>query len=399
MAKKPQKPNPNQFDLFADWLVVDVPVSEPVTQIKQEDTLAVSFDNNRHVLALRLSQKLNADGEITTKFLTDEANRAFDGTQAEGAYSTKDAYDAMEAAFNIHLLGTESADWTDKGAVWAKDKVIDLTNRIQKLPTQTKRDEEMDEFQQFSTPPALAFVANWVANVKAVDVMAEPSAGTGDLAIWSRIAGAEVVLNELSPRRQTLLAALFPQSRIFKENAEQLDNVLPPDVVPTVIVMNPPFSSTAGRVHGQRDTANGARHIEQALKRLEEGGRLVAIVGNGMAADRPAFAKWWGDIEKKYNVRANIGIAGREYAKYGTTFDNQILVIDKTGATTQPVLTGNVESVSDLPMLLEAIRNDRQQIQRGFIKPTSHEDHQPTSDTLRPDSGIGGAGWFVRPDR
>ena len=392
MAKKPQKPNPNQFDLFADWLVVDVPVSEPVTQIKQEDTLAVSFDNNRHVLALRLSQKLNADGEITTKFLTDEANRAFDGTQAEGAYSTKDAYDAMEAAFNIHLLGTESADWTDKGAVWAKDKVIDLTNRIQKLPTQTKRDEEMDEFQQFSTPPALAFVANWVANVKAVDVMAEPSAGTGDLAIWSRIAGAEVVLNELSPRRQTLLAALFPQSRIFKENAEQLDNVLPPDVVPTVIVMNPPFSSTAGRVHGQRDTANGARHIEQALKRLEEGGRLVAIVGNGMAADRPAFAKWWGDIEKKYNVRANIGIAGREYAKYGTTFDNQILVIDKTGATTQPVLTGNVESVSDLPMLLEAIRNDRQQIQRGFIKPTSHEDHQPTSDTLRPDSGIGGAG-------
>ena len=392
MAKKPQKPNPNQFDLFADWLVVDVPVSEPVTQIKQEDTLAVSFDNNRHVLALRLSQKLNADGEITTKFLTDEANRAFDGTQAEGAYSTKDAYDAMEAAFNIHLLGTESADWTDKDAVWAKDKVIDLTNRIQKLPTQTKRDEEMDEFQQFSTPPALAFVANWVANVKTVDVMAEPSAGTGDLAIWSKIAGAEIVLNELSPRRQTLLAALFPQSRIFKENAEQLDNVLPPDVVPTVIVMNPPFSSTAGRVHGQRDTANGARHIEQALKRLEGGGRLVAIVGNGMAADRPAFAKWWGDIEKNYNVRANIGIAGREYAKYGTTFDNQILVIDKTGATTQPVLTGNVESVSDLPMLLEAIRNDRQQIQRGFIKSTGHEDHQPTADTLRPDNGIGGAG-------
>jgi hypothetical protein len=156
--------------------------------------------------------------------------------------------------------------------------------------------------------------------------------------------------------------------------------------------MNPPFSSTAGRVHGQRDTANGARHIEQALKRLEEGGRLVAIVGNGMAADRPAFANWWGEIEKKYNVRANIGIAGREYAKYGTTFDNQLLVIDKTGATTQPVLTGNVESVSDLPMLLEAIRNDRQKIQRDFSKPTGHEDHQTTSDTLRPDNGIGGAG-------
>ena len=119
------------------------------------------------------------------------------------------------------------------------------------------------------------------------------------------------------------------------------------DTVPSVIVMNPPFSSTAGRVQGQRDTSNGARHIEQALKRLQDNGRLVAVVGNGMAADRPAFSKWWRDIEKKYNVRANVGISGKEYAKYGTTFDNQILVIDKTGATTQPVLTGKVESVAD----------------------------------------------------
>lgn len=237
-----------------------------------------------------------------------------------------------------------------------------------------------------------AATANWVANVKAIDVMAEPSAGTGDLAIWSKIAGAVVVLNELSPRRQTLLAVLFPQSRIFKENAEQLDNVLPTDVLPTVIVMNPPFSSTAGRVQGQRDTANGARHIEQALKRLQDGGRLVAIVGNGMAADRPAFSKWWSDIEKKYNVRANVGISGREYAKYGTTFDNQILVIDKTGPTSQPVLTGKVESVADLPMLLENIRNERQPIQRDFIKPAGYEDTQSILDPLQPGIGTGDTG-------
>ena len=81
------------------------------------------------------------------------------------------------------------------------------------------------------------------------------------------------------------------------------------------------------------------------------------------------FSKWWKDIEKKYNVRANIGISGKEYAKYGTTFDNQILVIDKTGATTQPVLTGKVESVAELPTLLEGIRNERQQIQRSIDKP------------------------------
>ena len=371
MAKEP---NPNQGDLFDDWLVVDEAVganqaqdkltlSNDSVQPKEKDAVTKSFDQSRHILALRLAEKLDKEGEITTKFLADEANRAFGGTQADGVYSSKDAYDGMEAAFNIHLGNTEKADWTDQDAAWARNKASELTNRIQKLPTQTRRDEEMDEFQQFSTPPALSFVANWVANVNDTDVMMEPSAGTGDLAIWSKIAGAKIILNELSQRRQALLSELFPQAKLFKENAEQLDNVLPTDIVPTVIVMNPPFSSTAGRVHGQRDTTNGARHIEQALKRLQTGGRLVAIAGNGMATDRPAFNTWWSDIKKKYNVRANIGISGREYAKYGTTFDNQILVIDKTGATTQPVLIGNVESVADLPMLLENIRNERQRIQ------------------------------------
>ncbi|MDD2739961.1 MAG: hypothetical protein PHR94_13605, partial [Methylomonas lenta] len=226
--------NPDQLDIFDDWLVFNETATDSITQAKEEDAVIVSIDQSRHRLALRLAEKLDMDGEISSKFLTDEANRAFGGTQAEGIYTSKDAYDAMEVAFNIHLNNTENADWTDQDAAWAKSKASDLTRRIQKLPTQTRRDEEMDEFQQFSTPPALSFVANWVANVKAIDVMAEPSAGTGDLAIWSKIAGAVVVLNELSPRRQTLLAVLFPQSRIFKENAEQLDNVLPTDVLPTV---------------------------------------------------------------------------------------------------------------------------------------------------------------------
>ncbi|WP_347990332.1 strawberry notch-like NTP hydrolase domain-containing protein [Methylomonas sp. AM2-LC] len=389
MAKKPIL-NSGQLDLFDDWLIVEPPAVKPVVQIK--DSLEVSSDDMRHLLALRLAQRLGTTGEITSKSLTEEANRAFGGTQADGTYSSKDAYDALEAAFNIHLLGTEDAHWTEHNADAAKNKVIDLTNWIQQLPTQTRRDDEMEEFQQFSTPPALSFVANWVANVKKDEVMVEPSAGTGDLAIWAKIAGANLVLNELSPRRHALLSSLFPQAKIYKENAEQLDNVLPFDIKPTVIVMNPPFSSTAGRVQGQRDSMNGARHIEQALKRLEDNGRLVAIVGNGMAADRPAFAQWWKDIEKKYNVRANVGISGKEYAKYGTTFDNQILVIDKTGATTQPVLTGKVESVADLPTLLEGIRNDRQQIQSTSIKPTSIVNTQSKQHTVQPGNRSSGLG-------
>jgi len=395
MAKKPNsKPISDSgqldfFNFFDDWLV---PESAPAgkTEVVVTERLEPSPNDARHLLALRLAQRLSEDGGITSKILTEEANRAFGGTQAGGDYLSKDAYDALEAAFNIHLLGTEDASWNALNAEQAKLKVVDLTNRIQRLPTQTRRDEEMEEFQQFSTPPALSFVANWVADVKKDDVMAEPSAGTGDLAIWPKMVGAKLILNELSPRRQALLGALFPEATIFKENAEQLDNVLPTEFRPTVIVMNPPFSSSAGRVQGQRDTNNGARHLEQALKRLEQGGRLVAIVGNGMAADKPAFASWWKDIQAKYNVRANIGISGREYAKYGTTFDNQILVIDKTGATTKPILTGKVDSVADLPALLEGIRNDRHQIQSTPDKHTSRSNTGPVSDNIQSGSRISG---------
>jgi antirestriction protein ArdC/phage/plasmid primase-like uncharacterized protein len=352
-------------------------------------------DAARHLLAARLAAKLAADGEITSSFLFEAANQAFGGTQAAGTYLSKDAYDAMEAAFNLHLMATETAEWSGQGADWATHKVMELAERIQRLPTQTRRDPEMDEFQQFSTPPALAFLANWVANVTAADRVLEPSAGTGDLAVWSRVAGADLVLNELSPRRHTLLAQIFPDATLYRENAEQLDNLLPAGTVPTVVVMNPPFSSTAGRVQGQRATSNGARHIEQALKRLAEGGRLVAVAGNGMAAGRPAFSAWWRDIANQYSVRANIGIDGREYAKYGTTFDNQLIVIDKTGPTAQPVITGRVNSVAELPALLESIRNDRQPIrvpQPHVVEPAGRRDPQGLSDTLRPDGRAGRPG-------
>ena len=151
------------------------------------------------------------------------------------------------------------AAWTGMSREQAAQKARDLTGLVQRLPTQTRRDEEMDEFQQFSTPPALAFVANWTANVRAEDIMLEPSAGTGDLAIWSELAGAKLMLNELSERRRELLTDLFPDATVTGENAEQLHNILPRASVPTVVVMNPPFSATAGRVQGQRKTANGAQ--------------------------------------------------------------------------------------------------------------------------------------------
>jgi len=311
---------------------------------------------------------------FVAKDLFDQADKYFGGTQAQGKYVAKDAYELMELGVNQYIkkigIGFEPTGAVNSPAVHERIKL--LKQLVNKLPTQTRRTTESGEFQQFSTPPHLAFVVNWVANLNKDDVVLEPSAGIGGIAVFAKNAGvSKVIVNELSKDRLDLLKQLgFDE--YFNENAEQLDNILPDTVKPTVVVMNPPFSATAGRLEGKRDTKFATRHIEQAMARLEPGGRLVAIVGKGMGMNAPAFREWWN--KKDYNVRANIRISGKEYQKYGTTFDNRIIVIDKNSKKKDNIITGKVESVEDLLPLLEGIRNERSyQAKREPTKPTGKE--------------------------
>ena len=304
--------------------------------------------------------RLREGEEISWQDLFKTADQSFGGSQAQGAYTPKDAYDAVELGVNRYLLDRKIGDPTVPLAE-ARNQIRRAEEVLALIPTQSKRTKEMDEFQQFSTPPHFAYLAAWAANMTGTDAFLEPSAGIGGLAVFAKIAGVQsVTVNELSARRLAVLRNL-PFDAFYGENAEQLHNILPDQVKPTVIVMNPPFSATGGRIEGSRDTMNGARHIEQALKRLQPGGRLVAIVGQGMAADRPAFYAWWRKIRAEYNVRANIGLNGKTYAKYGTTFDTQVLVIDKSGPTAQDVVVGENLHPADALTLLESIRNDRPQ--------------------------------------
>ncbi|MDD6316799.1 MAG: strawberry notch family protein [Clostridia bacterium] len=285
------------------------------------------------------------------------ADQAYGGTMAEGTYTVKDAYDGMELAVNQYLMQSDvvkNGNGDAKAAKATLDKMVEL---LSKLPTQTKRTEEMEQYQQFSTPPNIAYLAAWSANVTASDVVLEPSAGIGGLALWPKAWGATVYANELSERRLQFLNQLGLDGT-FNLNAEHIDNLLPDNIKPSVVIMNPPFSSTAGRT-SKNDTANAKRHIEQALERLEEGGRLVAILGNGMADDNKTFKAWWDGLRKEYNVRANIQIDGNNYRKYGTTFNVQLAVIDKTGPNTAPTMTGTLTDLAKIPEMMEGIRNDR----------------------------------------
>lgn len=301
------------------------------------------------------------------------------------AGSARDAYDAVEAGFNLYLqrIGFDVCD-----APTAIDRLLAKQAR---LPMQTRRDQNQLDFQQFSTPPAQALLAVKAAAVCGGMTVLEPSAGTGNIAVLARLAGAQVDTNEIDPRRRELLSLQGFEPTAF--DAERLDNLLPPDKSYHAIVMNPPFSATGGRVSGHR-TAFGARHVEQALLRLQPGGRLVAIVGRGMALDRPAFRDWWATIAKRYSVRANVGLDGREYARFGTTFDNQLIVIDHQGPTLNDsgIITGSKCSVHEAYQLLKGLsaedvyervcRQDQRTSGRGLVvaataggQPGNRSDH------------------------
>lgn len=384
----------------------EAPAAEPPKEPTIHERKAVASSK----IAAEVAESLEAGKSIKWPELFAMGDRHFEGTQGDGAYTPKDAYDAMELGIN-RWIGSDKErekfnpaqrdESEDVDRSRALDAVRALKEMLKLVPTQSKRTAETDEFQQFSTVPPLAYMANWVAAPRKGEVMVEPSAGIGGLAIFAKNAGAEVVTNELSPRRAAVLDKLG-LGRGFTENAEQINNVLPDDIKPSLVVMNPPFSATAGRMQGVRDTSNATRHIEQALARLAPGGRLVAIVGEGMAHDRPTFKGWWKKMGQQYDVRANIGVNGAEYAKYGTTFDNQLFVIDKPGpegktVTNEPV-TGKVDKIEELIPLLESIRHDRpQSIGKsenelgGAERPGGDIQPAPGDDVDRaPGDGLGG---------
>lgn len=296
--------------------------------------------------------------------------RHLGGSVAEGTFSMKNATDILELAVNRKLrqldsLVSPAANVDAAAAVRAIQRIRQI---LAVIPTQTTRSATQDKLQQFSTPPHEAFTAAWVANVKPGDVSLEPSAGIGGIAVFSKIAGADVIVNELDTEgRAPILEQLGLSPKVYNFNAENLWTHFYPLIGkgevkrPTVVVMNPPFSNSA-TTHVKDTIGIGGKHIEEALQMLAPGGRLVAIVGHGMAhnSDSPKVRNWWKRIGDKYCVRADVTVNGNEYAKYGTTYDNNLIVIDKVAPdNTKTPVFGKIESIDELPAMLEGVRNDR----------------------------------------
>ena len=272
---------------------------------------------------------------------------AFGASDASGLWNWKAGYDACEAATVLFLrkYGRAIFRQADIPAV----RLAALSKIAGLLPSHTRRSEESQALQQFSTPAPLGFAALSAAAIRPDDIVLEPSAGTGVLAILAEISGGRLILNELADTRADLLASLFPALSVSRFDAAQIHDHLDAGANPSVVLMNPPFSAMANVTGKVQDAA--FRHIASALARLAPGGRLVTITGAGFGPDMPSWRDAFVGLQEKARVVFSAVIDGSVYARHGTTFSTRLTVIDKIPAeypTRFPASLGMAPDVATL---------------------------------------------------
>ena len=227
-----------------------------------------------HTAARQILSHIEAGQRVDANLLRAAMETAFGGSDADGAWDWKSAYEACEAATVLFLRKIAPA----LRARTLPNAQLPILARIAVLlPTHTRRSAESQALQQFSTPIALGLAASAAAALTSADLVLEPSAGTGLLAILAELRGASLCLNEYADARAGLLELLFPSAHVYRFDAAQIHDRLDPSIAPSVVMMNPPFSALAHVDRAMPDAAY--RHVASALARLRPGGRLVAITG------------------------------------------------------------------------------------------------------------------------
>ena len=299
--------------------------------------------------ARQLSIDLERGQRIDAAVLRSVMEAAFGASDATGAWTWKTAYDVCEAATVLFLRKFGPAIRARAGSTTA---MLPMLVRIAScLPTHTRRSEDSQALQQFSTPIPLALVACTAAGITPADRVLEPSAGTGLLAVFAELAGGALVLNEFAQGRAALLDHLFTGVEVTRFDAAQIDDHLDARVVPSVVLMNPPFSAIANVDRRMADAA--LRHIASALARLCDGGRLVAITGAGCTPDSATWRDAFVRLQERGQVVFSAAIDGAVYARHGTNTDTRLLVIDKLPAEDPRVLPNSQGMAHDVATLLD----------------------------------------------
>ncbi|MCP5231115.1 MAG: methyltransferase, partial [Zoogloeaceae bacterium] len=181
--------------------------------------------------------------------------------------------------------------------------------------TQAKRTSKSKSYEgedYYATPEPLGLkMVEWGLG-KDGDEFLEPSAGHGAIARWFPPLAKRTVVEpsmELGSR-----LALATDAKLVTTSFEDFNIVNKADV----IVMNPPFG---------RGGATAVRHLDKAVKHLRNGGRIVALIPEGPAADK-AYDKWYEGVTGVYQ-RATYSLPRVTFERAGTSVKAKVVILDK----------------------------------------------------------------------
>ena len=257
-------------------------------------------------LATHLARSLPLDRRLVAQVMT----TAFGGSDAQGLWSWRDAYEAIEAAtvLQIRRLAPQIARLED-----APVEIAILLAKVSALGlTHSRRSEEQVALDQFSTPPELAALAVLAAQVRPDDRVLEPSAGTGLIAAVAEACGGALTLNELAGARHQVLAGLFPAATLSRCDGRHVQDLLAGAGGFDAVVCNPPFSDLEA-------------HLVAAFGALADGGRIAAILPMTALADAALMTR----LGAMGRIQARMAFPARAFARHGTGVETGLLVIDR----------------------------------------------------------------------
>ena len=260
--------------------------------------------------------------------------------------------------------GGKQRDQAQNDALTAYDRAKTFYWATQKKNSKTKAQEGAD---YFATPEPVGFkMVEWLGLRGGEDAL-EPSGGHGAIARWIPETSERTVIEPSQALRARLAMVMNPaEDRIIDGTFEELAAANKFDG----IVMNPPFG-TGGKT--------AIEHLAKAATHLRDGGRIVALIPTGPAADK-RFEKWmYGEETREAKpVARDFSTAYPEIYRGDTVTYTDVLGNTKTGTVTSR--TGERLYVrSDGGKMSSSIK----QFQIKAIDPTG-----PRTETFRPADGL-----------
>jgi GNAT superfamily N-acetyltransferase len=204
----------------------------------------------------------------------------------------------------------------------------------------TRNRNQRQGFDFYATPEPVGMkMAQWIM-AREYDRVLEPSSGDGAIA---RYLPADTDRTLIDPSSELLSTAQLraPGARALNEKFEDHHIVNKYDA----IAMNPPFGS-GGKV--------AMEHFEKAMRHVKPGGRIVALIPRGGAADKRFIEMYESEAAKGFYLVGEILMPSVTFEKAGTAVMTRIVVMDRLtdaesrgAAMVQSDLT-NVQTIAEL---------------------------------------------------